>query len=86
VYGNGGTDEKHDGSRGSPPRCWSQADAPAVLALAVLVASVLVTWVLAAAIAQVASPPGALELLVLFAVTATGGWLLAHRGSRKARS
>jgi hypothetical protein len=51
-----------------------------------VVASVLVTRVLAAALAQVANPPGALELLVLFAVTATGGWVLAHRGSRKARS
>jgi hypothetical protein len=59
---------------------------PLLVALAVLIASVLVTWVLAAAIAQVTNPPGALELLLLFAVTATGGWVLAHRGSRKARS
>jgi hypothetical protein len=81
-HGSGGTDENHVRSRGRGLAAGRRLMRSLLVALAVVVAAALVTWVLAASIAQVANPPGALELLVLFTVTATGGWVLAHRNFR----
>jgi hypothetical protein len=49
------------------------------LVVAVLVGSLVVTGVLAAAIAAVARPPGSVEVTLLFVAAATGGWVLARR-------